>query len=82
MQQGPGENPSRKSVRAVFVFFESCYEHRIIFHGNIDMYLSSKKDFESIEFVVAEINSFKVEKKYKNGGIRFSFRDFEIYFQL
>ena len=38
------------------------------FHGNIDMYLSSKKDFESIEFVVAEINSFKVEKKSKTWG--------------
>ena len=43
------------------------------------MYLSFKKNLKSIEFVVAEINSFKVEKNLKNGSIRFSFRDFEIF---
>ena len=32
------------------------------------MYLSSKKDFESIEFVVAEINSVKVENIFQNWG--------------
>ena len=64
----PGKIPNAFPDERFSYFLRADMSTAYFFHGNIDMYLSSKKDFESIEFVIAEINSVKVENIFQNWG--------------